>query len=198
MSTLGSKPSQNIADTIYAAIDLVLRPLPRNAQEFDAACLRMRERLYDTIADTLSAVWEQLAAVDAPLREYCLTASRDRYAARIAEDLQREWQWLTRSFFLSSAEPDYLQDISRFARGIQQRLDKIACQPAIRELERIDTLQSTVHPTFYTDFPLHADSPAWLQYGLMLAEYRLSLFAPSLAVKGRSSAKKLAAAAELL
>lgn len=198
MSTLGSKPSQNIADTIYAAMDSVLRPLPRNAQEFDAACLRMRERLYDTIADTLSAVWEQLAAVDAPLREYCLTASRDRYAARIAEDLQREWQWLTRSFFLSSAEPDYLQDISRFARGIQQRLDKIACQPAIRELERIDTLQSAVHPSFYTDFPLHADSPAWLQYGLMLAEYRLSLFAPSLAVKGRSSAKKLAAAAELL
>lgn len=198
MSTLGSKPSQNIADTIYAAMDSVLRPLPRNAEEFDAACLRMRERLYDTITDTLSAVWEQLAAIDAPLREYCLTASRDRYAARIAEDLQREWQWLTRSFFLSSAEPDYLQDISRFARGIQQRLDKIACQPAIRELERIDTLQSTVHPTFYTDFPLHADSPAWLQYGLMLAEYRLSLFAPSLAVKGRSSAKKLAAAAELL
>lgn len=35
-------------------------------------------------------------------------------------------------------------------------------------------------------------------YGLMVAEYRLSLFAPTLAVKGRASVKKLEAAAELL
>ena len=33
---------------------------------------------------------------------------------------------------------------------------------------------------------------------MMVAEFRLSLFAPALAVKGRASAKKLAAAAECL
>ncbi len=198
MSTLGSQPKNNVADTIYAAMDTTLTPLPRTAAEFDAACLRMRERLYDTICGTISKLWEQLAATDSALRTYCLTAARDRYAARIAEDLQREWQWLTRAFFLSDAEPATLQDISRFARGLQQRLQKIAQQPAARELERIDSVTAAIRPDFYDEYPRHSQSPAWLAYGLMVAEFRLSIFAPTLSVKGRASTKKLAAAGELL
>ncbi|MBR3694872.1 MAG: DUF3418 domain-containing protein, partial [Akkermansia sp.] len=91
-----------------------------------------------------------------------------------------------------------LQDISRFARGIIMRLQKISQQPAIRELERIDTLNAAIKADFYEQYPRHVTSPAWLAYGLMVAEYRLSLFAPTLAVKGRASVKKLEAAAELL
>lgn len=198
ITTLGACPKNNVADTIYAAMDATLAPLPYNAADFDAACLRMREKLYDTIAGSLAKVWEQLAAADAPLREFCLTASRDRYASRIAEDLQREWQWLTRPFFLSELPPTTLQDISRFARGLQQRLQKIAQQPAVRELERIDTLNAAIIPGFYEEYPRHVHSPAWQAYGLMVAEYRLSLFAPTLSLKGRASVKKLASAAELL
>ncbi|MBQ4595124.1 MAG: ATP-dependent RNA helicase HrpA [Akkermansia sp.] len=199
LTTLGTAPKNNAADTIYAAMDAALcAPLPRNAEQFDAACTRMRERLYDTISGTLNKLWEQLAEADRALREYCLTAAKDRYATRIAEDLQRDWQWLTRPFFLSDAPPDTLQDISRFARGIIMRLQKISQQPAIRELERIDTLNAAIKSDFYEQYPRHATSPAWLAYGLMVAEYRLSLFAPTLAVKGRASVKKLEAAAELL
>ncbi len=198
MSTLGAQPKNNVADTIYAAMDATLAPLPRTAAEFDAACLRMREKLYDTIAGPLSKIWEQLAATESPLREYCLTASRDRYAERIAADLKREWQWLTRPFFLSELEPATLQDLSRFARGMQQRLQKIAQQPAIRELERIDTLNAAILPDFYESYSRHTTSPQWQAYALMVAEYRLSLFAPTLALKGRASTKKLSTAAETL
>ena len=199
LTTLGSAPKNNAADTIYAAMDAALcAPLPRTAEQFDAACTRMRERLYDTIAGTLNKLWEQLAEADRALREYCLTASKDRYATRIAEDLQRDWQWLTRPYFLSDAAPEQLQDVSRFARGIIMRLQKIAQQPAIRELERIDTLNAAIRADFYEQYPRHAASPAWLAYGLMVAEYRLSLFAPTLAAKGRASVKKLETAAELL
>ncbi len=198
MTSLGVQPKNNVADTIYAAMDATLAPLPRSAEEFDAACLRMRERLYDTIAGPLSKLWEQLAATEAPLREFCLTASRDRYAARIAEDLQREWQWLTRPFFLSAAAPALLQDISRFARGMKQRLQKIAQQPPIRELERIETLNAAIKPDFYTEYLRHNESPVWQAYGFMVAEFRLSIFAPTLACKGRASAKKLTAAEEQL
>ena len=160
--------------------------------------MRLREKLYDTIAGPLCKLWEQLAAADRSIREYALTASRDRYAIRIAEDLQRQWQWLTRPYFLSDTPPDALQDLARFARGIVQRIEKIHQQPAIRELERIDAFHAAILPDFYTRYPHHADSPAWLSYGLMAEEFRLSVFAPSLATKGRASAKKLAAAAELL
>lgn len=199
ITTLGAAPKNNAADTIYAAMDAALySALPRTAEQFDAACLRMRERVYDTIAGPLSKLWEQLAQADRAIREYCLTAARDRYAARIAEDIQRDWQWLTRPFFLSDAAPEFLQDYSRFARGIIMRLQKIAQQPAIRELERIDSLNKSIRADFYEQYPRHANNPAWLAYGFMVAEYRLSLFAPTLAVKGRASAKKLEAAAELL
>ncbi len=198
MSTLGAQPKNNVADTIYAAMDATLAPLPRTAAEFDSACLRMRERLYDTICGPLSKLWEQLAATDSALRGYCVSASRDRYAARIAEDLQREWQWLTRPFFLSETEPGVLQDISRFARGLQQRLQKITQQPAVRELERIENVMGAIRPDFYEEYPRHSQSPTWQAYGFMVAEFRLSVFAPTLSVKGRTSAKKLAAAAEQL
>ncbi len=199
ITTLGSVPKNNATDTIYAAMDAALcSPMPRTAAEFDAACLRMRERLYDNIAGPLNRLWEQLADTDRALREYCLTAGRDRYAARIAEDLQREWQWLTRPYFLSDAAPDTLQDLSRFARGMLMRLQKIAQQPAVRELERMDSLNAAIRADFYEQYPRHANSPAWLAYGLMVAEFRLSIFAPTLAVKGRASAKKLSAAEDAL
>ena len=199
LTTLGVIPKNNAADTIYAAMDASLcSSLPRTATEFDAACMRMRERLYDAIAGPLNKLWEQMADADRAVREYCLTASRDRYAARIAEDIQREWQWITRPYFLSDAAPDKLQDISRFARGLVMRLQKIAQQPAIRELERIDTLNAAIKADFYGQYARNATSPLWLEYGLMVAEYRLSIFAPTLAVKGRASAKKLSTAAELL
>lgn len=198
MSTLGCEPKNNVQETILAAMNSTLAPLPRTAEEFDAACLRMRERLYDTISDPLEKLWENLVAAEGPLREYCLTAARDRYAARIAEDLQQEWQWLTRPGFLSSLPPDALADVVRFARGLRERLTRIAQQPAARELERIDALRAAILPDFYARYPRHLTHPAWLAYGMMTEEFRLSLFAPALAVKGRASAKKLAAATELL
>ncbi|MBQ8901243.1 MAG: DUF3418 domain-containing protein, partial [Akkermansia sp.] len=198
MTTLGAQPKNNVADTIYAAMDATLAPLPRTAADFDSTCLRMRERLYDTISGSISKVWEQLAATDSLMREYCLTAARDRYAARIADDLKLDWSWLTRSYFLSDGEPATMQDIHRYARGLQMRIQKIAQQPAIRELERIDTFNAAVRSDFYTEFPNRVNSPAWISYALMVAEFRLSIFAPTLAMKGRASAKKLAAAAEQL
>ena len=198
LSTIGTQPAQNALDTVYAAMDATLAPLPRTAEQFAAACLRMREGLYDAIAGTYTRIWEQLAAAHTPLREYCLTASRDRYACRIAEDLQREWQWLTRASFLSTTPPERHNDLLRFIRGFQERLRRIKEQPAIRELERIESFTTAIHPDFYDKYTHHPHAAAWLEYGLMVAEYRLSVFAPAQAIKGRASVKKLEAAAELL
>ncbi len=207
LTTLGSEPKNNIWDTIFLAMDATLRApaapaLPRSAEEFDAACLRMREGVYDAIAGPLAKLWENLALTDRQLREYCLTAGRDRYAAQIAEDLQRDWAWLTRPWFLSTGGPERLTDLTRYARGLQERLKRIAQQPAAKELERIGMLNATVGETWFTEWPRrHAPanlSPLWLDFGFMFAEYRLSLFAPALALKGRASAKKIAEAREAL
>ncbi len=198
LSTVGTQPKDNAADTIYAAMDATLRPLPRSAADFDAACLRMREGLYDVIAGPLTKLWDQLAELHPRLREYCLTAGRDRYASQIAADLQLHWGWLTRPFFLSSDAPDYLSDLPRYLRGFGERLRRIAEQPAVRELERIEALKAAVPAPFFEQAPQHGRSLRWLKLARMVEEFRLSLFAPSLAVKGRSSAKKLESEASWL
>lgn len=198
LASLGPQPGNNVWDTLQAAMDATLAPLPRTAADFDASCLRMREKIYDTLAGPLTRLWEQLAAAEAPLREFCLTASRDRYAALIAADLEREWNWLVRPFFLTQAGPERWADLSRFARGLQERLQRIRQQPAARELERIETLNAAVGSHFYDAYAAHPQHPLWLDYGFMAAEFRLSLFAPALAVKGRASVKKLEAARQKL
>ncbi len=203
LTTLGSEPKNNVWDTVYLAMDATLRPaanaaLPRTAEEFDAACLRMREGVYDAISGPLSKLWDTLAATDQQLREYCLTAGQDRYASRIAEDLLRDWNWLTRPWFLSTSGPERLTDLARYARGLQERLKRIAQQPAAREMERIDTLHATVGTTWFSEWARHSHAPAWLDFGFMVSEYRLTLFAPTLALKGRASAKKIEAAREAL
>ncbi|MGN0865328.1 MAG: ATP-dependent RNA helicase HrpA [Akkermansia sp.] len=198
LGTLGAQPKQNVQETLWAGIDAALPPLPRNAEEFEAACLRVRERLYDTVAGSLSKLWEQLAAADAAVRGYCLTAGRERYGAAIAEDVQQQWGWLTRPGFLSTLPPGALPDLSRYLRGLQERLARIAQQPAARELERIERFRAVALPRFAGDYARHAHDPAWVAYGLLLQEFRLSIFAPTLAVKGRASTKKLEAAAAQL
>lgn len=196
LTTLGTAPKNNVPDTIYAAMDASLEPLPRTAEDFAAACERMRESVYDRIAGPLSKLWELLAATEQPLREYCLTAGHDPHASVIADELQRQWAWLTHPWFLSSASPDYLSDFSRFLRGLQERIRRIHEQPAARELARIEALNAAVPSFFFEQWAQHLQSPAWLTFGHMVEEYRLSLFAPSLAVKGRASTKKLEALAD--
>ncbi len=159
LSTLGADPKNNLRDIIELAMDATLRPLPRSAEDFDAACLRMREGLYDCIAGPIAKLWEQLTATEQALRTYCLTAGRDRYAAQIAEELQREWAWLTRPSFLADSGYDRITDLGRYARGMQERLKRIAQQPAARELERIATLNDTVGAAFFAAWPRH-HSPA--------------------------------------
>lgn len=198
LASIGVHPKDNVADALFAATDAALAPLPRTAAQFDAACLRMRERVYDLVGGSVAKLWENIAVVHPALKEYCLTAGQNRFDALIAEDLERDWNWLTRPYFISSLPPENLADISRFIRGFGERLKRIAQQPAARELERINQVNAAVMPNFYDRYPRYPRHTAWLSYGLMVAEYRLSLFAPALALKGRASAKKLAAAAEAL
>lgn len=194
MATLGARPKENVDVSLAAAMDATLAPLPRTPEEFETACLRMRERMYDTLAGPIARLWEQLATTHQALREHLITAGRDAASQRIAADLQRDWAWLTRQGFLCAGAPEQLSDLSRFARGLSERLHRLSHQPLARDLERLDTLCATVPAEFYELYPQHLHTHAWVSYGLMVAEYRLALFAPTLALKGRASVKKLEAA----
>lgn len=197
IATLGARPKENVDLTLAAAMDATLTPLPRTREEFEAACTRMRERMYDTIAGPLDRLWAQLATTHQALREYLLTAVREPAAKRTIADLQREWEWLTRPGFLCAGSPEQLADIARFARGLSERLTRLAHQPLARDLERLQAFCAVVPDSFYAEYAAHPHSLRWQTYGHMVEEFRLSLFAPTLAQKGRASAKKLAALAPM-
>lgn len=138
-----------------------------------------------------------MAAADAELREFTLTA-RDRFAQQIAADLMQQWSWLTREGALAALTRDSFNDHTRFLRGFRERIRRIREQPAARELERIATVTAATPPSFPKEFHNHPHSARHHQFGLLLQEFRLTLFAPALALKGRASQKKLQAAAESL
>lgn len=191
LSTIGARPKENAQLSVFAAMDAALAPLPRTAADFDAACERMRSRLWDILADSISRAWQQLAAAQDALSSFRLAMDSTPAAARILADLQRQWGWLTRPGFLCAAAADQLGDYVRFVRGVGERLQRLRHRPLMDDLRRLDSFDSTVSPSFYDEYGRHADSAAWLHYAYMAEEYRLSLFAPSLALKGRASAKKL-------
>ena len=194
-ASIGVRPKENADTTLAAAMDAALAaPLPRSADEFAAACLRMREQAYDTIAGPITRLWEQLCRTHQALRERLLTAGKDAASARIAADLERDWRWLTRPGFMHAGAPEQLNDLVRFARGLEERLARLSHQPLSRELERLDAFSAAVPDSFYTSSSTptaHPESYAQTLYGFMVAEFRLSIFAPTLALKGRASVKKL-------
>lgn len=191
LSTLGQQPKNNLEDLVHVTMEgAVGTPLPRTAEAFDAACIRLRENLFD-IAKTTARLWDSLAITDALVREYCLTARASRHTEPIARDLENQLAWLMRPRFLMSTGYARLQDLDRFLRGIRDRLQRIAQQPVARELERMQQFAPLAAP-YLAALPAHAQDPEWIDHGFMLEEYRLTVFAPTLAVKGRSSVKKLA------
>ncbi len=206
LTTLGMDPKNNINEIVKLAMEGAMQPLPRTAADFDAACLRLREKMFDILKGPITKLWNRLVEVEQAIKIFKLTAGKDRYNTQIADELLRQWNWLTRPHFLSSGGYARLNDMERYLRGILERIQRIKQQAAARELDRMSQLENGI-ANYYAQ-PLVAETfsgknkkplpPAYLSMGYMIEEYRLTLFSPSLAQKGRASTKKLAEAAEAL
>ena len=216
MSSLGIEPAQNIMQLILIGIEGAISnkgqlALPRNAEQFESACLQMREQLFDTLRGPVAKCWYKLVEAEQAIKQYQLTAT-DRFGVQIVAELTRQWNWLTRHHYMSSGGYTRLIDLERYARGIVERIKRIQQQAPIKELERIAQLDEAIghyylHPAILSackasiggkELKIPELSHALLNYGYMIEEYRLILFAPNLAMKGRSSAKKLIEARESL
>ncbi len=193
LMSVGAQPKRNAEMSLMAAMDLALDPLPRTPDDFETACLRMREQLYDILSGSIAGVWQLLAYTQDSLSNFQTTMGKESSMHRVAADLERQWAWLTRPHFLCAAPPNKLGDYARFLRGMRERLQRLTHRPVADDLHRLDLFNATVHQVFYDEYPVHVESAAWLNFAYMVGEYRLSLFAPSLALKGRASAKKLEA-----
>lgn len=194
---LGKDPSTNADDLVDVSAELAMgRPLPRTAEQFAAAEMNLRQNLFDA-AHTVADVWELVASTEHAVRDFAADRQGVRHAERIVADLQRQMDWLLRPRFLWAHGAERLPDLKRYMQGVAERIRRIDQQPLARELERLDLFERVYLP-WHQALPEHAADLRWMRYGCLLEEYRLSVFAPAIPVKGRVSEKRLMAAFEEL
>lgn len=194
LHTLGVAPVTNMEDLLDVSMELAMGlPLPRDAEQFAQAELRMRENLFDAAHD-VGQIWELIAAADHQARDFIESQRGVRAMRRVIEDLERQLAWLLRPRFLWAHGAGRLSDLRRFMQGIRERLDRIDRQPLVKELERLDKFAQVE-----SLWQAHEKKDAhWDELGYLMEEYRLSLFAPSVPIRGRVSEKRLLLALEEL
>lgn len=197
LGIIGAVPVSNIEDMLLVAVEGGMgSPMPRSGEDFAAALMRARQNLFDA-ARKVGEFWEQWSAADHAVRDLAATRGRERYYDRIVADLREQMDWLEREHFVLKAGWQRLPDMVRYARGIAERLRRMDRQPLVRELERIEQFHG-IAARWQAVQASHADAVDWEDYGYLLEEYRLMVFAPQLAAKGRVSVKKLEQAWEAL
>lgn len=190
LASLGGRPETNIDDLMNFAIEGCLtKGMPRTADSFEEQCRQVPKLLPDCLK-TAAVLWEKLAESEREVQSFIVRYADDRHMTAIVTDLRGQIEWLSRSdrFFETGYERRH--DFDRFLRGIHERLTRMQHQPIVREQERVALFRQAA-VRFTTGWKEHRREVAWVEYGMMAEEYRLAVFAPGLAVKGRSSAKKL-------
>lgn len=183
---LGREPSTNAEDLVDVAAEIAMgRPLPRTAEQFAAAEMNLRQNLFDA-AHNVADIWELVAGTEHAVRDFTALQKGVRHTERITADLQRQLDWLLRSRFLWAHGAERLPDLKRYMQGIAERIRRIGQQPLARELERLDLFERVYFP-WHQVLKEHAGDLRWMQYGYLLEEYRLAVFAPAISVKGRVS-----------
>ena len=194
---LGREPSTNAEDLVDVAAEIAMgRPLPRTAEQFAAAEMNLRQNLFDA-AHNVADIWELVAGTEHAVRDFTALQKGVRHTERITADLQRQLDWLLRPRFLWAHGAERLPDLKRYMQGIAERIRRIGQQPLARELERLDLFERVYFP-WHQVLKEHAGDLRWMQYGYLLEEYRLAVFAPAISVKGRVSEKRLVASFEAL
>ena len=194
---LGREPSTNAEDLVDVAAEIAMGcPLPRTAEQFAAAEMNLRQNLFDA-AHNVADIWELVAGTEHAVRDFTALQKGVRHTERITADLQRQLDWLLRPRFLWAHGAERLPDLKRYMQGIAERIRRIGQQPLARELERLDLFERVYFP-WHQVLKEHAGDLRWMQYGYLLEEYRLAIFAPAISVKGRVSEKRLVASFEAL
>ena len=127
-----------------------------------------------------------------PVKEQLLGMKKDRHLSEVAEDIEEELAWLFRRDFAWRAGHLRLAGYSRYMKAIQSRLGRLKSLPIGKDLEKMDRVRDYWEPWYSAWIQNPDDSGLW-DYGWMLEEFRISLFAPDVAVHGKVSEKVLRA-----
>ncbi len=139
------------------------------------------------IAKSLDATFDAVGSV----RQWIHEHAKDRNLGIVAADLEEELEWLLRPRFVWRAGFARMKGHDRYLRGMRSRIGRLSSLPLVKDLEKMERVRKFWQPWFiaWTGRP---DDPGLWEYGWLLEEYRLSLFAPDVGVEAKVSEKRLA------
>jgi ATP-dependent helicase HrpA len=139
------------------------------------------------IGKSLDATFEAVG----PVRQWIHENAKDRNLSAVAADLEEELAWLLRSRFVWRAGFARMRSHDRYLRGIRSRLGRLTSLPLVKDLEKMERVRKFWQPWFIA-WTARPDDPALWEYGWLLEEFRLSLFAPDIPTELKVSEKRLA------
>lgn len=171
-------------------------PLPRKGEDFSRRAVQAKGDWVEA-ATVVGAVMDLLVAEGPRLREWCHAQRGSRFIAPIADDINEQLDWLTRGRFAWRAGHVQLAQYKRIFQGIRLRMDRLQSLPIAKDLEKMDRIRELWSPWFDAWMGRPEDPSLW-EVGWQLEEYRISLFAPNVPVRGSISEKKIRTALEAL
>jgi len=136
------------------------------------------------------------AALDASLdgmqvvREWLHENRGDRHLGEIADDLEEQLSWLFRSRFVWRSGYARVIDYERYLKAIQSRLGRLKSLPIVKDLEKMDRVRKFWEP-WYAELTRRPEDPGLWEYGWLLEEFRISVFAPDVGTREKVSEKVL-------
>ena len=126
-----------------------------------------------------------------PIRQWIQDNAKDRHLSQVAADLEEELAWLMRTRFVWKAGYSRIKGHDRYLRAMRSRLGRLTSLPLVKDLEKMERVRKYWQP-WYIVWTSRPEDPALWNYGWLLEEFRISLFAPDIGVETKVSEKLLA------
>ncbi len=163
--------------------------LPRNAEEFEAACSRGKGELYEC-ALKVGNGFESMLDSYRWVSDWVEDHKDDRNLWVVAEDLAEEHHWLLHRGFVWRAGYGRFTDYARYFKAQEERIKRLKSLPLIKDDEKRERIQRL----WDRWYPLWKESPndtnLWA-VGWLMMEWKVAEFAPSFPRKVKVSEKRV-------
>jgi ATP-dependent helicase HrpA len=158
-----------------------------------AAFTKLNEAVRGKWFESASKIGQALDAIvkgEREVREWISAHKGDRNFGEISDDLEEQLSWLMRENYVWRAGYETFLDYPRRYRAIRSRLARIGSLPLVKDLEKMDILHD-YWVQWFASWIATPDQPDLWETGWLLEEWRVSLFAPDVEVKGKVSEKRV-------
>jgi ATP-dependent helicase HrpA len=163
---------------------------PRSPQAFQEMAGKAKSEWFRAAQETGVALEETVTSSHI-IRTWIDKHRSDRNLTEIAEDMEEQLLWLFRARFAWRAGHERLKDYPRRMRAMRSRIGRLDSLPILKDLEKLERVKRLWTPWFLR-WTAEPDDPALWETGWLLDEWRISLFAPDVPVRGKVSEKRIA------